>query len=568
MRRFFITSLSVALLVAATPTYAAVPSFPHLQPSSYMAPMVPGFFQLTWVGQYQTPPRPEFSNIPTPETIDQNMNWAVAVFPRCNGKIQVRCIQKIEYKVSENWKEADFSSYLPVTTPAFTDRVNRNRYVNWASKDLDVSRNAKIPLDSARSSLWEVEISGEKKLYMADVTIQYDILQKWFSGFAISLTPVREVWVEDSIEYKDMDPEKTWCARTGYPDSFFMYNNFNPLTENKPNSDIYDYCLIKEKFATDTLFRVTTQLSAGFEEKSLANWVTSRTTQTRAYTVKSAQGEQTLAIFEGQAAKVQAGVTQIPHTEEGFRSWLEGSSFKKAIAEGTVTETQLRDSFRVGDPNAQGGESHYGAGWESINQWKSTEKYIDPILTLEQELWQFSVITLDSDGDKWVSKCDKVRQKLPSFSGVISTNATVFVQGPPRLTDSGELDFQVAATHQKENGEPNLGSYHLSIAEQMAECIWGSAELGIGASISVISEDGTTQVAATSVGKSNGQISFSASGFHYSTNKVRVSIGQIKSSTKPSNKLKKLTISCSKGKLVKKITDINPKCPSGFKRLP
>jgi hypothetical protein len=401
---------------------------------------------------------------------------------------------------------------------------------------------------------------------MADVTIQYDTLQKWFSGFTISLTPVREVWVKDASAYKEMDPEKTWCARTGYPDSFFMNNNFNPLTENKPDSDIYDYCLIKEKFAADTLFRVTTQLSAGFEEKNLANWVTSRTTQTRAYTAKLAQGKQILAIFEGQPAKVQAGVTQIPHTEEGFRSWLDGSSFKKGIADGIVYEAQLRDSFRVGDSNAQGGESHYGAGWESINQWKSTEKYIDPALTLEQELWQFSVITLDSDGDKWVSKCDKVRQSLASFSGVISTNATVFVQGPPKLTESGELDFQVAATHRKENGDINLGTYHLSIAEQLAECIWGSSELGVGASISVISEDGATQVAATSIGKSNGQISFSASGFHYSTNKIRVNLGKVKKSTLDTSQSRSKTIMCAKGKLVKKITALKPKCPTGFQK--
>jgi hypothetical protein len=48
-----VASVSIVLLIAATPTNAAVPTFPHLRPSAYMAPMKPGFFQLTWVGLLQ-----------------------------------------------------------------------------------------------------------------------------------------------------------------------------------------------------------------------------------------------------------------------------------------------------------------------------------------------------------------------------------------------------------------------------------------------------------------------------------------------------------------------------------
>lgn len=151
----------------------------------------------------------------------------------------------------------------------------------------------------------------------------------------------------------------------------------------------------------------------------------------------------------------------------------------------------------------------------------------------------------------------------PSFSGVISTNATVFVQGPPKLDSDGNLDFQIAATSLKENGEINFGTYNLNIADDVAKCIWGTSSLGIGASISVITQEGIKQIATTSIGKSNGQLNFAASGFHYSTNRISISIGaKVQNSSK--NSQKKSSITCVKGKLIKKVTAVKPKCPKGY----
>jgi len=36
-------------------------------------------------------------------------------------------------------------------------------------------------------------------------------------------------------------------------------------------------------------------------------------------------------------------------------------------------------------------------------------------------------------------------------------------------------------------------------------------------------------------------------------------------SSKPLDNAKKVTITCTKGKLIKKVTAIKPKCPSGYK---
>jgi len=224
----------------------------------------------------------------------------------------------------------------------------------------------------------------------------------------------------------------------------------------------------------------------------------------------------------------------------------------------------MKTNWGIGS-NYSGGESWYGLGWDAIDQWNSTEKYIDPKLTIEHTLWDFSVIPLEEAGDNWVSKCKPIMSSTSAFSGVISTNATVFVQGPPKLESGGNLDFQVASTHLKQNGDLNIGSYHLSLDQKVANCIWGSASLGASASISVISQDGVRQVATTSIGASEGQLNFSASGFHYSTNKISVNLGQQSTSPEKLNP-KQITISCVKGKTTKKVTAVNPKCPNGYKK--
>jgi hypothetical protein len=146
-----------------------------------------------------------------------------------------------------------------------------------------------------------------------------------------------------------------------------------------------------------------------------------------------------------------------------------------------------------------------------------------------------------------------------------------------KATDS--LNFGVIAPHLKVNGEQNTGFFTLWAAEDFIKCRWPENTL-IGApkiTVEVLNPDGTAQIAVTSVRQANKTLYFSASGFHYSSPTIRVKAEKAapvvtptpSASPSPTTKpvaTPKKTITCIKGKSSKKVTAVNPKCPSGWKK--
>ena len=113
----------------------------------------------------------------------------------------------------------------------------------------------------------------------------------------------------------------------------------------------------------------------------------------------------------------------------------------------------------------------------------------------------------------------------------------------------------------------------------LARCIYGFSNAPINAEISIVNEDGTSQVATTTVKESGGWLYLSAKGFHYSTPTLQVKLSQEKPAkveeaapaTKATTTVKpapaaKTSITCAKGKATKKVTGPNPKCPVGWKK--
>jgi hypothetical protein len=112
----------------------------------------------------------------------------------------------------------------------------------------------------------------------------------------------------------------------------------------------------------------------------------------------------------------------------------------------------------------------------------------------------------------------------------------------------------------------------MSISTELGHCLWGKNFSNAALEFSVIYEDGDKAVETTAISQSNDQIHFTASGFHYSINKLRVKLngGATKSTSSSektsSQKLKVITIKCKSTNLIKKISGVNPKCPKGFQK--
>ena len=178
------------------------------------------------------------------------------------------------------------------------------------------------------------------------------------------------------------------------------------------------------------------------------------------------------------------------------------------------------------------------------------------------------------------------------FSGVVSTNATQYVSGPPTFDVTNQsLDYKVAAPHYLANGNEFQGTYNLQISDTLARCLYGFTDAPVSATVSVVAVDGTAKVATTSIRDSDGFLRLSATGFTFSSPTIRVKLSQptatssststsastststaaavsatskSPSATTSATKSPTKTISCAKGKTVKKITGTNPKCPTGF----
>jgi hypothetical protein len=169
-------------------------------------------------------------------------------------------------------------------------------------------------------------------------------------------------------------------------------------------------------------------------------------------------------------------------------------------------------------------------------------------------------------------------------AGMVTTNSNAYIAGPPKFTD-GDLAYKVASPHYDSKGALQIGTYDLAIRSDVARCLYGFTSAPIQASLSVIYADGEAKKATTLVSEKNNWLRLSAKGFTYSSPTVKVRLTQEKAVVAPSPTpsasptptqmasasaapvaAKKTSITCVKGKTTKKVTAVNPKCPTGFKR--
>ena len=186
------------------------------------------------------------------------------------------------------------------------------------------------------------------------------------------------------------------------------------------------------------------------------------------------------------------------------------------------------------------------------------------------EPYNWSVQTMIGGSSDEINKCT---QDSKALAGIVSTNATMYSPGAPAFNkESQSLDYQVVAPHFTHSGDVFLGTYDLLMSSAVARCIYNFSKAPISATISVLSSDGNTRVATTSINEKNGFLHLGAYGFEFSSPTIKVTLKQdpVKEVVKPvqvtpvRNSAKR-TITCTLGKSTKKITALKPACPKGYK---
>ena len=193
--------------------------------------------------------------------------------------------------------------------------------------------------------------------------------------------------------------------------------------------------------------------------------------------------------------------------------------------------------------------------------------------------WRFNTIPSNSG----VSACFN---SGPGVKGIVTTNSTTYSEGPPTF-DGSSLNYKVASLHYNPDGSVFKGTYNLVVRSDVARCLYNFTSAPIKASISVISADGSNDVATTIANEKNGWLYLSANGFTFSNPTISVKLTQDTPAPAPATNLssdansssstsnvnvtpkglgKTLIIRCVKGKTTKYVSGIKPACPAGYKK--
>lgn len=145
--------------------------------------------------------------------------------------------------------------------------------------------------------------------------------------------------------------------------------------------------------------------------------------------------------------------------------------------------------------------------------------------------------------------------------GFITTNANVYQGEPPRTLGTSEaVNFQSASTHFAPNGSEFRGYFQFKMDSKFANCLYSVTSGVIKADVSVIDDNGLKKIATTSFSNGSKWLTFTASNFTFSKSIFQLKIFSGKELSKKS------TVTCIKGKVIKKVSAINPKCPAGYKK--
>jgi len=274
-------------------------------------------------------------------------------------------------------------------------------------------------------------------------------------------------------------------------------------------------------------------------------------------------------------------------TSYGSRIDIQGEAMRVPVVSGYANPTDL--SLKDTDMSSPGIKAGESMGWDSnaplaMDMVRIFGKALKDTALTNPSQW--SAYSLPERDIASANECIKSSRTL---AGLVTTNSTTYAATPPIYNAStGSLDYKVASLHFLPGGKVFQGTYDLYIDSKVARCIYKFSDAPISATVSITSSDGGQQsIASTVVSEKNGWLHLSARNFTFSSPTLKVKLTQKVAlptpnatstannpalpaepiaAASPLRPVKTSTLTCSKGKIIKKVTGNNPRCPIGFKR--
>jgi hypothetical protein len=490
----------------------------------------------------------------------KNLNYS-AVLPRCANDADINCTVDFGI-ISESGEKtsAAFGRYFP--------NKAENQYEG------DVTRDLPSGVAGSIYSIPQAPHDGGDKYYLS-VVVTGGIGASgaaWQSGIEARITPIAietSGYFSRSSEQRDAGWAKitdanTGVVRWGRQSSGYAENQFCVA-----NSWSEKACAQKYAFPAGIRYYVTTRLS-----KIPGGWMHGRISSPDI--LITTEGRASVLEFRGNPIAVPTVYKMYRYPEMpaalkdlydvakgGYKNspWcINTTNYCAGGRSGPSTDPMNRNVIISPDP------------WDpyGMEQLKIWLPYVNDKATALPSFW--SVRTLSENEMSSAGQCFKDNSKI---TGIVTTNSTQYSAGPPTFDKSeGTLSYQVAAPHFGTTGDVFKGSYDLVMRSEVARCVYGFSKAPIQASLSITSSDGSQQVATTVIGERNGWLYLTAKNFEFSAPVIKAKLSQEAPAPTPSATptptpavaKAKVTIICVKGKTIKKVRSVTPKCPSGYRK--
>ena len=296
------------------------------------------------------------------------------------------------------------------------------------------------------------------------------------------------------------------------------------ITHGDGNGDI-STCAKKHAFPANTKFKVDIRLS-----QTPKGWFHGRMASPE-ITLGSTGSVTNLSIKAGSVGVPAIGASG-PYASfsQGVKDWFTQNCTSSDINQ-RLCGTRLSASQDWSDPfvrNAEVSPNPYSAlSFSQLELWKA---FFDDSASAVPTNWNVRTLS-----DSEMGSAGSCITGATGVTGVVTTNSTMYSQGPPTYSSStGTLDYQVAAPHFLNDGVTEfLGDYNLLVREDVAQCLYGFTGTDITSSVSVVDTSGATKDAVTSLTRVDGFYKFSASGFTFSAPTIKAKLQAVQSASAP-----------------------------------